>query len=427
MINIRKCTVVLLLLSLAVGWVFAGGGEETDGSKPYSGISIRVLADQRSEIVKLRELTADFEAATGMTVEYLILGDSPLDEKVALEFSAPNTNIDVSFLKFFLLKDYVAKGFLEPISDHASGGFSQFPQSVLDIGTVNGKIYGIPQMVDPNILTYRADIFAEYGLSVPKTMAEFEETAKFITENVPDMHGAVARGGRGARPNWNWSSFLFAYGGRYLDAAGNPTINTPEAVAALEAFQRIFSNYGPPGVSDYNWQDVQDSMASGSVAMMYDGASLTKRIADPIDPDYSKFADRFSFALVPEGPAGRESGYFTWLLVMPRGSKAENKPAAAAYIDWAFSDDIAMQAGWGAATTELYDIPAYDGYGEARNMVDVYDEALQYSSQDYRPLIAQLPQLMDIVDLAINMALSGIKTPQEALDEAQDELEKLLR
>lgn len=426
----KKINVVLMLALiglLAGGILFAAGVQEKDPSKPYSGVKIRVLADQRSEVVKLKELTGEFEDESGMEVEFVILGESPLDEKVALEFSAGSTSIDVSFLKFFLLKDYAERGFLEPISDHVdTDAFSQFNPSVLNIGTVDGKLYGIPQMVDPNILTYRADIFAEYGLSVPQTMEELEETAKFITENVPEMAGVVARGGRGARPNWDWSSFLFAYGGRYLDDAGYPTVNTPEAVAALEAYTRIFTNYGPAGMSDYNWQDVQDSMAAGNVAMMYDGVSLTKRIADPIDPDYSKFADKFSFALVPEGPAGRESGYFSWMVVIPKGAKEENKPAAAAFLEWAFSNEISEQCGWGAATDNLFDIPAYSGFEEARNLKDVYKEALSYSSQDYRPLIPELPKLMDIVDLAINMSLSGIKTPKEALDEAQGQLVELL-
>lgn len=418
----------IAILALIAAPLFAGATAEAKDDRPYAGIKIRVLADQRSEVVKLKELTAAFEEETGMKVEYIVTGESPLDEKVALEFSAPSTNIDVSFLKFFLLKDYAKKGFLEAIDDYQSSpnAFSQFSQSVLNIGRVDGKLYGIPQMVDPNILTYRADIFAEYGLKVPQTMDELMETARFITENVPDMYGVVSRGNRGGRPNWDWSSFLFAYGGRYLDSEGRPTVNTPQAVKALEVFTELLTSYGPPGIADYNWQDVQDDMAAGRVAMMYDAVSVTKRIANPIEADYSKFADRFSFALVPEGPAGRESGYFSWMLVMPKGAKQENKPAAVAFIEWAFSDEIAKQVGWGAASDDLYDIPAYPGYAEALNLKDVYREALEYSSQDYRPLIPELPKLMDIIDLAINMSLAGIKTPKAALDEAQAELVKLL-
>jgi multiple sugar transport system substrate-binding protein len=429
--RMKRVLLLLMLMLLTVTLVWSGGQSDSaksDTGKPFDGIKIRVIADQRAEVVKLKELTKSFEEETGMKVEYVIMGNSPLDEKVALEFSAPSTSIDVSFLKFFLVKDYAEKGFIDSLDEYTSGSnaFSQFNQSVLDIGRVNEKQYAIPQMVDPNILLYRADIFEKYNLEVPKTMDELMATAKFITENVDGMYGIVARGGRGARPNWNWSSFLKAWGGNYLDSQGRPTVNTPEAVAALEFFTDLLTNYGPPGVSDYNWQDVQDSMAAGKVAMMYDGVSLAKRIADPIEPSYSPNAENFSFAIVPKGPAARESGYFTWMLVMPKNNKQENKKASVAFIEWAFSSEIAKQVGWGAASELLFDVPGYSGYKSSQNLKDVYAEALNYSSQNYRPVIPQLPQLMDIVDLAINMSLSGVKPAKVALDEAQVELEKLL-
>ena len=104
----KKEKVLLLILGLFLLTMplFAGGqAEEADATKPFSGIKIRVLADQRDEVTKLKELTPGFEEETGMKVEYVITGNAPLDEKVALEFSAGSTSIDVSFLKFFLLKD----------------------------------------------------------------------------------------------------------------------------------------------------------------------------------------------------------------------------------------------------------------------------------------------------------------------------------
>lgn len=418
---------VLLLAITAMAWS-SGGQDGTTAGKPHAGITIRVLTDQRVEIVKLKELTPALEAQTGMRVEYIVAGEGPLDDKVALEFSAPSTSIDVSFLKFFLLKDYAKKGFLQPMDQLMSTprAMDHFGKSVLNIGRVDEKLYGIPQMMDPNVLAYRADIFAQHGLRVPQTMTELMTTAKYIKENVPGMYGIASRGNRGGRPNWDWSSFLKAWGGNYLDAEGRPTVNTPQAVQSLEFYTELLTKYGPPGVADYNWQDVQDALASGKVAIMYDGAAQAARVAKPKDPNYSKFADKISFAIVPKGPVARESGYFSWMLVIPRGSKQENKKASMAFVEWAFKPEIAKQVGWGAAAEVVYDIPPYAGYREAKNLKDVFTEALKYSSQDYRPLIPQLNQLMDIVDLAINMSLAGIKTPKAALDEAQAALEKLL-
>ena len=53
--NKTRVTVFVLLICFSVLPLFAGGQQEAEDGKPYSGVKIRVLADQRSEVVKLRE------------------------------------------------------------------------------------------------------------------------------------------------------------------------------------------------------------------------------------------------------------------------------------------------------------------------------------------------------------------------------------
>ncbi len=420
---------LLSVLGLIVCVIWGGSMMEARAEKPFEGKRIRVLADQRSEIVKLKELAPQFEEETGMKVDFIITGDAPLDEKASLELTAPKTNLDVTFLKFFLGQDYARRGYLAAFDDLLSGpdALQHFSESALNIARYEGKIYGVPLMMEPNILTYRADLFAKHGISVPNTMDELMEAARIITEKEDGVYGIVARGHRRGRPNWDWSSFLRAWGGNYLDENGNPAINSEAAVKSLEAYTKLLTSYGPPGVADYNWQDVQDDMAAGKVAIMYDAISLSVRLAKPKDPNYSKFSDKLSFAVVPEGPAGRESGFFSWLFVIPKNSKEENKEAAMAFIEWSFTPEIAKKVGWGAAAEDVFNAPAYPDYEGSKPLFEVYREALKYSSPDYRPLLPELPQVMDIVDLAINSSLAGLKTPKEALDQAQEELEALLK
>ena len=235
------------------------------------------------------------------------------------------------------------------------------------------------------------------------------------------------RAHRKARPNWDWSSFLHAYGGKYMDANGNPTVNTPQAVAALEMYADLLSNYGPAGVADYNWQDVQDSLAGGKVGIMYDAVGLAMRVTNPSSPVYVKdIAEKVGFALVPKGPVKREAGFFTWFFVIPKNSKEENKEASMSLLEWAFSSEIAAQIGWGThGVGDTFDVDGYAGYPQSGNLLEVYRETLNHTSPDYRPLISQLPQLMDIVDIAINSAVAGLKSPKDALDQAQKELEEI--
>ena len=50
------------------------------------------------------------------------------------------------------------------------------------------SVYAIPQDSGPMGLLYRQDIFDEYGLTVPKTWAEFEEQARKLNEANPDIY-----------------------------------------------------------------------------------------------------------------------------------------------------------------------------------------------------------------------------------------------
>ena len=58
----------------------------------------------------------------------------------------------------------------------------QFVQSTLDALTVDGKLYGLPYNTNARVLLYRKDLFAEYGLEVPKTWDEYVKVASVITE-----------------------------------------------------------------------------------------------------------------------------------------------------------------------------------------------------------------------------------------------------
>lgn len=58
------------------------------------------------------------------------------------------------------------------------------PQA-LGLTTFDKRVFSVPLDVEPMVMHYRTDLFAEYGLPVPRTWAEFEDVARTVRRKAP--------------------------------------------------------------------------------------------------------------------------------------------------------------------------------------------------------------------------------------------------
>ena len=99
------------------------------------------------------------------------------------------------------------------------------------------SVYAIPQDSGPMGLLYRQDIFDEYGLTVPKTWAEFEEQARKLKQGNPDIFMAdfLADGG------W-FNGLMWQAGARPFEVSGNKLsvdFDDPAAVKVAEYWGKL--------------------------------------------------------------------------------------------------------------------------------------------------------------------------------------------
>jgi multiple sugar transport system substrate-binding protein len=422
----KKILVIFLLLSLSTILLFAGGEkEEADGP-----VTINFMADNRSELVKMQELLPAFEAETGIKVNWMQLQETPLRSRTGLELSAPSTDIDVIMADFLYMNQYALAGYLAPLDEYFKNSStfkeSDFQKPFIDAVKVDGKMYGIPLYQDSNIMVYRADLFAKYNLDVPKTFEELEAVAKVIHEQEPGVVGIVMRGQRGAGVNeWTWPTFLRGFGGSYFTADGKQAnLDTPEAIAALEYYANILNKYGPPGAANHSYIEVQTMMMQGEAGIFIDSASLAPRCEDPAN---SVVAGKLGYAVVP-GKVETQPGFYAWTLVVPENSA--RKEAAAKFLEWIISPEIAKQLGWSApnqALESVYDIPPYPGYAQSEPLVKVMKDSLALADPDYRPRNKITAEVGTRVSVAISEVLSGEKSAAQALREANDEINRIIR
>jgi len=259
----KKTVFLVIVLLVFAGLLFAGGQKEVEkeaapitefGWRNYEGTTIRVLANRHPWTNAVEPLIPEFTELTGIEVKLEVYPEDQFRSKRAVELISGVAEIDVTMLmpmqggprwiseKWAVPIDKFLDDPLLTAPDYDRDDFlgAGLDSEMSTTYAPKGDAYllGIPIGVENQALMYRKDIFEKYNLSVPKTVEEMYETAKFVNENVPDMVGIVMRGKRAAATS-QWSSMLYTFGGSWLDDNGCPAVNTPEALGAFNMWGKL--------------------------------------------------------------------------------------------------------------------------------------------------------------------------------------------
>lgn len=348
----------LLQLAVVAAWVTAGGAavaqQQPFNWKKFSGQTINVAVAKQPWTDFIAPKIPEFEQLTGIKVKLEVLPEDQNRQKLAIAFSSGRADIDVfasqrhqEGAKYFAAKWYES---LKPFIDNTALTAPDFdyadfaPQSLNDV-TIKGEVIGIPLYSELEVMAYRKDLLQQAGLGVPQTLDELEAAAKKLTDKAKSQYGICMRG-KGAATTTIYSGVLHSMGGNWVDAKGDPAFTTPEAIKAFEYYGRLAREYGPPGATNYHWLQCQGLLASGNAAFWTDSNIF---FAPLLDPKKSSVADKFGFAVMPAGPAGRKPAGGGWFLSMY--SKSQRKDAAWYFMQWAVSKENALKAQLAAIPT----------------------------------------------------------------------------
>ncbi|MEV5203540.1 sugar ABC transporter substrate-binding protein [Streptomyces sp. NPDC053720] len=93
---------------------------------------------------------------------------------------------DVATIEYPQIPGFAIDGVTRDITGLVGDGLraALLPQA-LGLTTFDQRVFGVPLDVEPMVMHYRTDLFAEYGLPVPRTWAEFEEVARTVRRKAP--------------------------------------------------------------------------------------------------------------------------------------------------------------------------------------------------------------------------------------------------
>ena len=394
---------------------------------------INVVLFSMSYTQGLAKLADDFEAKTGIKANIEVVGQDVFENRITLTFTGKTDDLDVVHTPVIQLQRWVAADWLQPMTKSVEGMDTKddILAGPLDAYKVNGEQWALPFFAEAGMMAYRKDLLAEAGYETPPaTWEEVLEAAAAVKKD--GVAGAAMR----VAPGQGFNMFVFpmimrAYGGKFFANYPDdltPAINSPESLKGLEVYSSLMNDYGPPGIGNFNYNEVAAAMQTGQVAMIFDGTAVA---AWTLDPEKSQYADKIDLAPIPTGPEGRSPAIAVHGLGIPAG--APNPELSFQFIEWATSEEVLTKIAINEAFADFTRASVASNEEVIAKYQSIHPKFLDLKVQmlgdaigHYRPLLPQWPQLGAAIGENINAAINGLMSNEEALAAAEEEMIEIL-
>jgi len=374
-----------------------------------------------------KEIISDFTQKTGIEVEYQLIGFEVYYDKLVAAYSA-GQGPDVCFADLGgWVPTFAAQGWLEPLDDRlaTSDATEQIWPNLWPTVTYQGKRYGLPWYTDCRLLLYNTKMFTDAGLDPQKPPVTWDDlltTAQKLTDESKKIYGYGVTGAKSETATLAYMIYLYGAGGEFLtEDYSKAAFNTPEGLEALKFYTDLFVQYkvSPPGTLSYTEDDYRTMMAQNKVAMAI-GGPWSFPLIEMANPEIK---GNYAVAIHPykTTPASVLGG---WASVISKTST--QKDAAWKFVDFITSYDVWMK--WveenGGPMPTRQDVCKDAPTFQADPKWQVIFETFPYAK--VRPPIPQYPQISDQIQTMIQNVLSGQDTAENAIQKAEEEVNKLL-
>jgi sn-glycerol 3-phosphate transport system substrate-binding protein len=317
--------------------------------------------------------------------------------------------------------DDLAKG-----ADDAAWMKSFFPAFMKNSQT-GGKTWGIPFQRSTIVLYWNKEIFKEVGLDPnkpPATWAEQVELAKKLVKR--DAAGNVTRWGiqvpSSGFPYWLFQGFTTQNDVLLMNEAGTQThFDDPKVIEALSYWVDLSQKHKvmAPGVIE--WGTTPKDFFEKKTAMMWTTTGNLTNVRNN-----AKF--EFGVAMLP---AGRHRGSPTGggnFYVFKKAPAAQQQ-AAVTFARWMTTPERAAQwgidTGYVAVRPDAWQTPAMKKYVADFPAAAVARDQLPYAVAELSTHDNQ--RVTKALNDGLQAALTGAKSPAQAMKDAQAEAERILR
>ncbi|MEV0981077.1 sugar ABC transporter substrate-binding protein [Streptomyces sp. NPDC049915] len=432
-----------MLLAPLLSGCWAGAGGSGSG-----GDSLNVLMVNNPQMMELQKLTAaHFTRETGIKVNFTVLPENDVRDKISQDFANQAGQYDVATLSNYEIPIYARNGWLHEMDSYVAKDPAYDEKDVLrpiaeSLTGDDGKGYGQPFYGESSFLMYRKDVFAAKGLTMPAhpTWQQVAALAAKADGAERGMKGICLRG----LPGWGeltapLTTVVNTFGGTWFDKDWKARLDSPAFRKATQFYVDLVRAHGESGAAQSGFAECLNNMTQGKVAMWYDATSA----AGSLEAANSPVKGKVGYAPAPVERTKSAGWLYTWAWGIQKASRNSDK--AWRFVSWAsgkgYEQLVGEESGWSnvpaGKRASTYTRPAY--VKEASAFQEMTREAIETARPrdpgvQPRPApgiqFVGIPEFTDLgtkVSQEISAAIAGRQSVETALRKSQQLAERIAK
>jgi sn-glycerol 3-phosphate transport system substrate-binding protein len=369
-------------------------------------------------------IVADFEAENpDIKVNAVYSGN--YDDTRVRALSALNSGEPAQLAVMFSIDAYdlIEQDLVLPFDDlvNDAAWLNSFYPALMANGKIEGKTWGIPFQRSTIVAYYNKDMFSAAGLdpeAPPTTWDEMISMGKALTKD--DTYGLMIPST--GYPYWMFQALAIQNGKEVMSNDGLTTyFDDSKVVETLDFWKSLSVEHGIMPTGTVEWGTLRQAFLEGQTAMMWHSTGNLTAV---------KKNASFNFG-VAELPANMRKGSPTGggNFYIFKDTSAEEQAAAVKLIKFMTSPEKAAE--WSIATGYMgvspaaYETDALKAYTASFPPALVARNQLENAVAEFSTF--ETARVRDGLNNAIQSALTGAKSPKDALVEAQSSAERLLK
>ncbi|WP_246079122.1 extracellular solute-binding protein [Paenibacillus piri] len=383
------------------------------------------------------------EQHKGVTLEYVPInaGGNDYYTKLTLMLRSEQTSPDLVYEDSFMIGPDAKAGYLQPIPGIEQWSeWSSFYPAMQDIVKADGKVYGVMNNTDVQVIYYSKKLFEKAGLPTqwqPKNWQEIIDAGQAIkkldSNLVPIwLYAGKALGEastfRGFQvfllgtenTMYNYDSKKWVTGGKGFDKTWK-FLEQVTKLGLLEP-QKYWTNTNASSIVN------RELMPKHQVGMVFDGSWIGSNFLPTGPQPWAEGFDEYGVAKIPTSDGQNPS--FTnqsggWALSI--SAKSKNADLAAEFIKVASNkDNLALYNSLKGSIPPRSDVESHPVMQKGLETNKWLKESIKYvANTHYRPSIEGYPQISEVIARLTGDIAQGSATAEQAAEQYAKEVTKI--